>query len=189
MRYLPKFLQSMLVPMLSSLIFIAAFRALSCLHMKKKNIKTTVPHEIGIVVFCLFTVGLGYMAVFPTAPLHFPYQGGFNFIPLRVIYDALEKGIKYSDWDFLFVNIVGNIAVFMPAGFFIPLLFRKMTLKRTLIIGFSASLAIEILQIPQLRVTDVDDLWLNLLGTLVGYGVYVIFKKLFGEEKFKVLKN
>lgn len=188
MRYVPEFLESMLLPMLVSLVFIVIFRVLSYTYMKKRNIKTTVTHEIGMVVFCLSTVGLASQAIFPQAPLVFPFQGGYNFIPFRVIYDSIEKGILYSDWDFLFVNIIGNIAVFMPMGFFVPLLFRNITLKKTLLIGFLGSLCIEICQIPQKRVTDIDDLWLNTLGAFAGYLVYILFRKIFNEKQFKVLR-
>lgn len=47
------------------------------------------------------------------------------------------------------------------------------------IIGFCGSLAIEVAQLFSERCSDVDDLWLNTLGALAGYGVYAVFARLF----------
>ncbi len=58
--------------------------------------------------------------------------------------------------------------------------------KKVLIVS---SLFIEICQFPQARGTDIDDLWINTLGAIIGYAMYCLFaktkaKKLF--DKFKV---
>ena len=46
--------------------------------------------------------------------------------------------------------------------------------------GVGVSLAIEILQLPFFtRVTDIDDLILNSAGYLLGYGIYLLVKRLF----------
>ena len=39
------------------------------------------------------------------------------------------------------------------------------------------SLCIELLQLPQARGTDIDDLWLNMLGALIGYLIYILLSK------------
>ena len=39
--------------------------------------------------------------------------------------------------------------------------------------GFLISLAIELAQYPLERGTDIDDLWLNTLGALLGWAVYI----------------
>ena len=45
--------------------------------------------------------------------------------------------------------------------------------------GVGFSLFIEILQLPFYdRVTDIDDLILNSLGFLIGYGIFLLVKKL-----------
>ena len=191
MYYIQGFLNNMLPFMLLSFIFIVLFRFLSYAYMKKKNIKTTVPHEIGMVVFCLCTAVLISQAILPAEALRFPYQGKFNFILFKVIYDSIQKGTLYGDWYFLKINIIGNIAIFMPLGFFPPLLFHNINLKKTLLIGLLSSLTIEICQIPQLRITDIDDLWLNTLGAFAGYLVYLILKRILKNhaDRFKVQKS
>ena len=78
------------------------------------------------------------------------------------------------------INIIGNITMFIPIGIVWPAVFRKLdTHKKVIAAGTGFSLAIEILQLPFYdRVTDVDDLILNSLGFLIGYGIYLLVKKL-----------
>jgi glycopeptide antibiotics resistance protein len=69
--------------------------------------------------------------------------------------------------------------IFIPIGFFIPLLWHKMrSLGKTVLCGFIISLFIELIQFPLYRGTDIDDLWLNTLGVLVGYFVFILVKKI-----------
>ena len=50
--------------------------------------------------------------------------------------------------------------------------------------GVGFSLCIEILQLPFFdRVTDVDDLILNSLGFITGYGIYLLVKKIANMTK------
>ena len=48
------------------------------------------------------------------------------------------------------------------------------------------SLCIELLQLPQARGTDIDDLWLNVIGAFIGYWAYILLKK---NKKFKKFIN
>lgn len=73
-----------------------------------------------------------------------------------------------------------NVIMFMPLGFLLPLIwknFRK--IFKTLMLGFCMSCAIEISQLFCYRITDVNDLITNTLGTIVGYMLWIIFHKIF----------
>lgn len=80
-------------------------------------------------------------------------------------------------------NAMLNVALFAPLGAFLPLLWREFrSLPRTALAGFGLSLAIEILQIFTFRLTDVNDLITNTLGTLLGYLLAKpLLKRLGGE--------
>ena len=69
--------------------------------------------------------------------------------------------------------------MFIPIGIIWPAVFRKLDTHRKIIAaGVGFSLCIEILQLPFFdRVTDIDDLILNSLGFLMGYGIYLLVKK------------
>ena len=77
--------------------------------------------------------------------------------------------------DFSPSNIVGmflNIALFIPFGGFITLYFKEFQKwYKVTVTGFLMSLLIEILQLATYRATDIDDLIMNTLGTIVGYGI------------------
>lgn len=92
-------------------------------------------------------------------------------------------GVQYIVWDptinlvpfqdFSVRNIVGmalNAVMFAPLGFLLPLFFeRYRNWGRALEAGFLTSLTVELIQLFTFRATDVDDLIMNALGTLVGF--------------------
>lgn len=73
-------------------------------------------------------------------------------------------------------NIILNFCMFMPLGFLLPLrwsFFQKE--RRILLVGFGASLAIELMQlITHAGMFEWDDLLGNTVGSLIGYGFYLI---------------
>ena len=63
-----------------------------------------------------------------------------------------------------------NVALFLPLGFLLPLLWKHFrTMKNALFFGFGMSLTIELLQILVGRATDINDLITNTLGTCLGF--------------------
>ena len=78
------------------------------------------------------------------------------------------------------LNLIGNIAMFIPIGIIWPAVFRQLDSHgKVIAAGVGFSVCIEILQIPFFdRVSDVDDLVLNSLGFLMGYGVYLLVKRM-----------
>ena len=106
-------------------------------------------------------------------------------------------GISYIRWDpsvnwipftdLSRSNIWGmmlNIALFIPFGGFIPLYFKEFqSLKTALAAGFFMSLVIEVIQLGTPRATDIDDLLMNTLGTLIGYGIAkTVFRRFLAQE-------
>ena len=86
----------------------------------------------------------------------------------------------------VFINIVGNVLIFSPLGFAIPLLSKKFNnIWSVIIFGFLLSLAIEFSQnLFVNRVFDVDDLFLNTLGTLIGYFFYLLLNRKQSNKEF-----
>ncbi len=72
------------------------------------------------------------------------------------------------------LSFILNIFLFIPTGFLCPLISRHYRrIKNILLIGCGLSLSIEIVQLFTLyRITDIDDLITNVVGTLVGYGCF-----------------
>ncbi|ELC8464115.1 VanZ family protein (plasmid) [Clostridium perfringens] len=80
-------------------------------------------------------------------------------------------------------NLFGNIVIFCPMGFLIPLLFKKIhNVISTFIISFGISLTIELIQLlTGLGFFDVDDIILNVLGGIIGYLILKILMKVFNK--------
>ena len=88
-----------------------------------------------------------------------------------------------------FATYILNIIMFMPLGFLLPLIWRRYReMGRTVLTGFCMSLSIELSQLFCLRVTDIDDLTMNTLGTAVGFGCWIAFRCLFPKAGRKAIK-
>ena len=80
----------------------------------------------------------------------------------------------------LFTNIFGNVLGFVPYGFVLPVIARRMRSGFFIILsGFSISLTVEVIQlITRAGCFDVDDMILNTLGAALGYGIYAVCDKI-----------
>lgn len=77
-----------------------------------------------------------------------------------------------------------NIVMFIPLGFLLPYIWEnyRSPVKVTLT-GFLLSLSIEFAQLATNRISDIDDLLMNTLGALSGYGLWVLLGKHFPSSK------
>lgn len=70
-------------------------------------------------------------------------------------------------------NFLGNILIFMPVGFLLPLVSGRNRWYWIVGVGLCFSLSIEIIQLITARgCFDLDDIMLNTLGTAIGFGIY-----------------
>jgi glycopeptide antibiotics resistance protein len=99
----------------------------------------------------------------------FPFR--INLIPLVNLFD-------YDSKRDLLLNVIGNTAMFVPSGIVLPIVYKGLNTHRKVIsAGIGISLCIEILQLPFYdRVSDIDDLILNTIGVIVGYGIYTLLQ-------------
>ena len=74
------------------------------------------------------------------------------------------------------VNLLGNVAAFLPFGFFLPFLSQKnRSFAYVTLISFEFSLLIECIQlVSKVGSFDVDDMILNTLGATLGYVLFFI---------------
>lgn len=89
--------------------------------------------------------------------------------------------------DFTPSNILGmvlNNVMLIPFGAFLPIYFKKFQkLVPAVTAGIVMSLALEVLQLFTFRATDIDDLIMNTLGTLLGYFIGAFIVRKAEEEK------
>lgn len=74
-----------------------------------------------------------------------------------------------------FANLAGNILIFIPFGFFLPMASKHRSFCVTVLDSFIISLLIETIQLfTKVGCFDVDDLLLNTVGGVVGYIIFTI---------------
>ena len=112
---------------------------------------------------------------------------GVNLVPFRTI----KNYIKYSGFLHTMTNIMGNVIIFVPFGILLPEIFSKTrNILKILGITFATSFFVEFIQFFIGRSVDVDDLMLNVLGSVIGYFIWkknLRFK--FAKKKRKKLKK
>lgn len=156
------------------------------LMLRKSSRKFNLYHEIALLIFVIFVVGLASQTVIPKIELgingniNILKNGthGINLLSLKVLFETYREVFINLNINYFIINFLGNIIMFMPIGFFIPLLW-EIPDKKIIIVGFLFSLFIEVCQLFLNRGTDVDDLILNTLGTILGLLVYKFLYKKF----------
>ena len=109
------------------------------------------------------------------APIIFDIHKAYPFKCSFKPFLFLEQ--KYAGYK---INIVGNIAMFIPVGMVLPFCFKKLNnvIKVTLM-GMCYTIFIEISQLPLYqRHTDIDDVILNTSGVFIGAVIYFTVKSI-----------
>lgn len=72
-------------------------------------------------------------------------------------------------------NLLGNVLIFLPFGFFMAMASRYRSFLSTVIYSFALSLTIELSQLfMKVGCFDVDDLLLNTIGGMIGFVAFSI---------------
>lgn len=75
----------------------------------------------------------------------------------------------------VFTNLLGNVLIFVPFGFFMPMASKHRSFLSAIFYSFALSFCVETFQLmTKIGSFDVDDLFLNTIGGAVGYIVFVI---------------
>jgi glycopeptide antibiotics resistance protein len=155
-------------------------RGMVCLRQRKFSLK----RELQLLLVYICVVVVTRFTFFPFSkvdgqvqPLLFDASRIFppriNLLPVVYLFD-------YPIFREALINFIGNTAMFIPLGIVWPTVFRKLdTHGKVIAAGVGYSLLIEIFQLPFFdRVSDIDDLLLNSLGFLMGYGIYLLVRTL-----------
>lgn len=102
-----------------------------------------------------------------------------QLFPPRINMEPFIHLMDYPEARSAWLNLIGNIAMFIPMGIVWPSVFKELNCHwKVLAAGAAFSLCIEIMQLPFFdRVSDIDDLLLNSFGYLIGYGIYLLVKR------------
>jgi len=96
--------------------------------------------------------------------------GAFDFSPFWSYREVLRSGK-----DALLTQNIANVLAFVPIGLLLGCAFGRMKWWKALAIGGGFSLLIEVLQFVFKRgFAEFDDVFHNVLGCAIGFGVYVL---------------
>ena len=152
--------------------FITLIWGLVRLGMALRLKKFSAKHELKLL---LVYVCLVVIARFVYFPLHHidgkigTLSIGFTEAPSDMI-SLIPFYFLFDRYDGWLINIIGNIAMFIPVGIVWPICFRKLdSIPKTVLAGMVLILFIELTQLlcPE-RHTDIDDLILNMSGVTIG---------------------
>lgn len=116
----------------------------------------SVKRTIAYIVFGFYLTAILALVGFPSVT-SFRLDLSINVIPF--------VGMM-SDFD----NVCLNILLFVPYGFFLPILWSGFrSTKNVILTGLLTTCVVEISQIFTFRTTDINDLITNALGTIIGY--------------------
>ena len=105
-----------------------------------------------------------------------------NFIPFKEMF-------RYELGSRLFLkNVIGNLLLFLPFGFFTTHYLKSEKPYIVIIITVIVSVAIELVQMAIGRVFDIDDIILNIVGGTLGYFIYALLRSI-GNKLPKVFKS
>lgn len=99
--------------------------------------------------------------------------GTANFMPFKTIKMYIDYAYKLNSVE----NLAGNVLVFVPFGLLFPFVAREGEKFHVMFLNaFIFILGIETFQLfSAFGAFDVDDILLNCLGAVLGYGIYRLF--------------
>ena len=130
---------------------------------------------LGIILFVLY---IGFLLWFLIASDWYGRSGvmedyHYNLTPFQEI----KRFWQYREQLGLtsVLNLLGNVLIFLPYGFFEAMASRNESFWGTLLDGLSLSLLVEIFQFAtKVGCFDVDDIILNTAGVIIGYLLYLL---------------
>lgn len=162
----------------------AAISAFACLPLwiVQKRRQTAVPAARKLVHFAF--MGMLVMLVFATllwGGIRFPVEYHFlNLRPFSFLSSPYEMGVRR-----MIKQLILNVMMFVPMGFLLPaVFFRLQSFWKTGFVSLLCTASIETIQYFIGRSSDIDDVLMNLLGGLLGYGLFLLADRLFRKKPF-----
>ena len=149
--------------------------------------KTKQIRLLGKIFFVVYIIFLLYFLIFSDwygrSKVMEDYH--YNLVPFREIKRFWNYREQLEIWSA--INLLGNIIIFIPLGFFEAVASRRRSFLWTVIDGFMLSMLVEVFQlISKVGCFDVDDLILNTFGVIIGYLIFLIcnvMRRMYGTKR------
>ena len=148
-------------PMLT--IFLVVIIAIRITYIKINHEKFVFYREFWNLVFVVYVLILVQLLT----DSEINTSGGLNIVPFTEMF-------RYRFGSTLFYsNVVGNIFIFLPFGYFVSRYVKASKISHILFISAISSLTIELVQLQIGRSFDIDDILLNVMGAIFGFLLFV----------------
>lgn len=132
--------------------------------------KIVIYREILNLIFIIYILCLYHLLTYQNVG-----YSGINLVPFKEMF-------RYTFGSYKFMkNIVGNIVIFLPFGFFTSYYLNTKKWVSPVLIALIVSFGAEGIQYYIGRIFDVDDIILNVLGGFLGYLLFVAFSAIRGK--------
>lgn len=145
--------------------------------------KTKTQKIVFGAIFIIYITVVTSITMFPVVYTEEVFMGGdlwYNIMPFNTILSYFENGVNTTS----IVQLMGNICIAIPYGFSVMLLCKNKKVWKLLLLAPLFSICIELSQLiiglsinNMYRLVDIDDIILNTVGALVGYGIYLIIPR------------
>ena len=129
------------------------------------------------IFFVIYVIAMLYFLFFADAMgrMSSDTMVGYNTKLFKEIHRYLINW-RQIGFSIAFLNIGGNIIGFLPLGFLLPFVNAKnRTFFRTLFICIYVTMTVEVIQLSlHVGCFDVDDMFLNTVGGICGYVIFMI---------------
>lgn len=163
--------------------------------LKYRDEKPSWLREIVLCLFVLWCTGTASQTIIPKFEFGISGFGivasrihEVNLIPFKVIANTYREAFVNGVRSYFFINFLGNIMMFMPFGFFVPLLWDRSNGK-VILLGCLASVFIEVCQLFLYRSTDIDDVILNVIGVVLGLLIFHLLRRITKDRILKLRKT
>ena len=168
-------------PMLT--IFLVVIAVVRVAAIKNNNEKLVFYKEFSNLLFIIYILLL--YELLPRAELN--TVRGYNLVPFSEMFRYEIGSTSF------YLNVVGNIVIFIPFGYLISTYIKPKRILSILIVSVISSATVEFVQLCIGRSFDVDDIILNSLGAIIGFLIYIglgaIKKHLPGIFKKDIIYN
>lgn len=120
----------------------------------------------------LYSFAFVILLLRPLAKFRYPTRS-ISLVPFNTIQSYLGGHVNNLPYQII-RNILGNVILFIPFAFLLPICFGKgKSLKESILYTLFLSILVEIYQFTfRVGILDIDDLMLNVFGGLLGYILY-----------------
>lgn len=144
-------------------IFLVVIITIRATYIRVNHERLVFYREFWNLVFVLYALLLFYLLT----STELNRNSGFNLVPFTEIFRYPVGSVGFTK------NVIGNILIFIPFGYFVSGYVKASKVSHILFISVITSLTVELVQRQIGRSFDIDDILLNVAGSILGFLLFI----------------